>query len=111
LSGDANLDFAVNFNDLVALAQNYGIADGSRVWAQGDFTYDGNVDFNDLVKLAQNYNTAVPTGPVPGGPVGIESELAAAFARVPEPIGLPVVALAVSLLALRERRRRGDGPA
>jgi hypothetical protein len=57
LAADANLDRVVDFNDLVALAQNYNITDGTKTWTQGDFNYDGNVDFNDLVLLAQNYNT------------------------------------------------------
>jgi len=67
---DANHDGSVDFNDLVKLAQNYNVSDGTRTWEQGDFTGDGNVDFNDLVILAQNYNTtpaandaAPPTGP------------------------------------------------
>jgi len=59
LAGDANRDRAVDFNDLVALAQNYNTA-GGKTYAQGDFNGDGNVDFNDLVILAQRYNTALP---------------------------------------------------
>lgn len=55
--GDANHDGVVDFNDLVKLAQNYNVTDGTRAWEEGDFTGDGNVDFNDLVILAQNYNT------------------------------------------------------
>src|SRR3712207_8521312 len=47
-------DGVVNFTDLVALAQNYGVADGSAVWARGDFDFDGNVGFSDLVRLAQD---------------------------------------------------------
>src|SRR5688572_2191057 len=60
--GDANADRAVNFNDLVALAQNYGDASGLARWSQGDFTEDGNVNFADLVLLAQNYGTGLPAG-------------------------------------------------
>lgn len=58
-AGDANLDRTVDFNDLVALAQNYGTT--GKSWSQGDFTYsgDGAVNFSDLVILAQNYNTIV----------------------------------------------------
>jgi len=70
--GDANDDLKVDFNDLVAVAQNYNTA-GGKTWAQGDFTGDGKVDFNDLVILAQNYNTtrapagaaALNSGPMP----------------------------------------------
>jgi hypothetical protein len=103
LPGDANVDFAVDFNDLVALAQNYNTE--GNFWYEGDFTYDGFVDFNDLVKLAQNYNTALPSGPVPGAPVGFEGDLTAAFASVPEPAGLSVLALAGWLLVRRGRGR------
>jgi hypothetical protein len=57
LAGDANHDRAVDFNDLVALAQNYNTS--GKTFAQGDSNYDGNVDFNDLVLLAQRYNTTL----------------------------------------------------
>src|SRR5258707_363673 len=56
--GDANGDRAVDFNDLVILAQNYNTT-GGMTWDTGDFTGDGNVDFSDLVALAQNYNTSL----------------------------------------------------
>lgn len=59
-SGDAGLDQAVNFNDLLALAQHYGTTAGAT-WAMGDFNYDGDVDFNDLLALAQRYG-ATPAG-------------------------------------------------
>jgi ELWxxDGT repeat protein len=58
LAGDANQDGAVDFSDLVVLAQNYNTT--SKTFAQGDFNYDGSVDFNDLVLLAQRYNTSLP---------------------------------------------------
>ena len=57
--GDANHDRAVNFTDLVALAQHYN-SRGDRTWADGDFDGDGDVDFTDLVTLAQRYNTTLP---------------------------------------------------
>ena len=53
LYGDANLDGKVDFNDLLALAQNYGRDD--VFWYQGDFNYDGRVNFADALRLAQNY--------------------------------------------------------
>jgi hypothetical protein len=67
LAGDANHDRSVDFNDLVALAQNYNVV-GGRTWAQADFTGDGTTDFNDLVLLAQRYNTSLPAAastPIP----------------------------------------------
>jgi hypothetical protein len=104
LFGDATLDGAVDFNDLVKLAQNYNVVDGSRIWSSGDFTYDGNTDFNDLVKLAQNYNTALPAGAIDGAPAGFEGELARALASVPVPGGVGLVWVAACALAGRRRR-------
>jgi hypothetical protein len=68
-AGDATRDRTVDFNDLVALAQNYN-ADGPKTYADGDFSGDGVVDFNDLVLLAQRYNTTLPTTPA-AAPVAI----------------------------------------
>ncbi len=69
LAGDANHDRTVDFNDLVALAQNYNTS--GKTFAGGDFNYDGTVDFNDLVLLAQRYNTtlAAPAAAVPSAAV------------------------------------------
>jgi len=70
LTGDANHDRSVDFNDLVKLAQSYNTT-GSKTYADGDFTGDGNVNFNDLVILAQHYNTSLPdpgSTPVPAAP-------------------------------------------
>ena len=83
--GDATLDGAVDFIDLVKLAQNTDHrhrGHDSRWWNQGDFTYDGNVDFIDLVKVAQNYNTALPSRRS-AATTTFEQDLAAAFAWPP----------------------------
>ena len=108
--GDANADGAVNFNDLVALAQNYGDASGQARWSQGDFTEDGNVNFADLVLLAQNYGTGLPAGPE------VAAQYGAAFASdwkaarevaansVPEPAA-GVMAVGIGMLLLRRQRR------
>jgi hypothetical protein len=109
LNGDATLDAAVNFNDLVALAQNYNVQDGSRVWTEGDFTYDGNVDFNDLVLLAQNYNTAMPSAAelsAVGASATLQEDLARAFAQVPEPGALSALAVGAAAMARRRKRRK-----
>jgi hypothetical protein len=104
LAGDATLDGAVNFEDLVRLAQNYN-ADGD--WAQGDFNYDGVVNFADLVKLAQSYNAALPSAEVPGASASFSDDLAAAFASVPEPsTGAILVLSALGFAWPRPRRRR-----
>jgi autotransporter-associated beta strand protein len=108
LSGDATLDGAVDFNDLVKLAQNYNTTVSTTTeswWNRGDFTYDGMVDFNDLVKLAQNYNTSLPSEAVPGAPIGFEADLARAFASVPEPSGALLAFFAACGLAATRRRR------
>ena len=55
--GDANLDGAVDFNDLTIVAQNYNAAVGPSGWTSGDFNGDGVVNFDDLNLLAQNYGT------------------------------------------------------
>lgn len=59
LAGDANRDRVVNFDDLVILAQNYGLS--GKTFSQGNFNYspNGSVDFDDLVILAQRYNASV----------------------------------------------------
>lgn len=104
LVGDADLDGAVNFFDLTALAAHYGEALASTTWADGDFNYDGAVNFFDLTALASNYGLALPSGAVPGASVEFNQDLAAAFASVPEPGGLGLVAL-WGAAALRRRRR------
>jgi hypothetical protein len=105
LTGDADLNATVNFNDLVRLAQNYNTT--GKSWWQGDFTYDTVVNFNDLVKLAQNYNGTMPGAPIPGAPADFQHDLAAAFATVPEPATMPLLLLsACGFTAQRRRRRR-----
>jgi autotransporter-associated beta strand protein len=110
LAGDANLDGAVDFDDLVKLAQNYNVADGQRTWFGGDFTYDGSTDFNDLVKLAQNYNAALPVGAVAGAPADFDADLARALAATaPEPggpVALAVAATAAAAFGPSTRRRK-----
>jgi hypothetical protein len=112
LSGDATLDGVVDFDDLVAVAQNYNrgspIGDPRR-WREGDFTYDGVVDFNDLVLLAQNYNGVLPAAAaaVPGASAAFSGDLTAAFAAVvPEPLSGSAAIGAGALLHLTRRRRR-----
>ncbi len=67
LAGDANLDRAVDFGDLLIVAQNYAPQVGGRTWIDGNFTYGnaddvtGAVGFDDLLALAQNY-AIVPLG-------------------------------------------------
>ena len=61
LPGDLNHDGAVNFADLLALAQNYGASNAT--WEQGDLNGDGSVNFADLLILAQNYGRGTNGSP------------------------------------------------
>jgi uncharacterized protein (TIGR03382 family) len=108
LSGDATLDGAVDFLDLAKMAQSYNtkVSDTTESWwVRGDFNYDGMVDFLDLAKLAQNYNTVLPTEPIPGASAAFESDMARAFASVPEPSVATLAFLAAAVAATRRRRR------
>jgi hypothetical protein len=115
LAGDATMDGVVDFNDLVKLAQNYNSAlasDVDNAWQSADFTGDRTVDFNDLVALAQNYNTSAIGGGAPGGAAAsFDSDLAAAFASVPEPASVATTLGLLALTGLARRRRPGRRPA
>jgi CubicO group peptidase (beta-lactamase class C family) len=92
IAGDTNLDDAVNFTDLLALAQNYN--GWARLWSQGDFTGDGLCNFNDLLLLAKNYSST-------GG--SFSADWSMALASVPEPAAMLGVS-ALAPLVLRRRR-------
>jgi hypothetical protein len=104
LLGDATLDGAVDFNDLVHLAQNYNTQPGPGAWSQGDFNDDGNIDFNDLTALAQNYNTNLTAAPAL--PADFQAAWAQAQAQVPEPASTLTLTLTFAALTLRRRRKR-----
>jgi hypothetical protein len=106
LSGDADLNGRVDFNDLVRLAQNYEGGAAVKRWSQGDFTYDGAVDFADLVKLAQAYGVDLaPSMALPvGASVAFERDWARAVSAVPEPGA--AVGIIGALAGLGRRRRR-----
>jgi fibronectin-binding autotransporter adhesin len=93
LRGDATLDGAVNFDDLLKLAASYN---QSGNWSTGDFNYDGAVNFDDLLALASNYNQAF-SGSFAG-------DWSLAQAAVPEPTTL-LALVAPAVLALGRRRR------
>jgi hypothetical protein len=59
VAGDANGNGTVNFDDLLILAQNYGLT--GKTFSEGNFDYSagGSVDFADLLLLAQNYGLSL----------------------------------------------------
>jgi hypothetical protein len=91
--GDASLDRAVNFTDLLVVAQNYNSTSRFFGWVDGSFNGDGVVNFADLLLVAQNYA---------GGSSRFASDWEIAQSTVPEPGSLLVVGGMVVLL----RRRR-----
>jgi hypothetical protein len=101
LAGDTNLDLAVNFTDLLALAQNYDPNGTGKIWAQGDFDRDGTVGFTDLLSLAQNYSGSSITA-AQGFSPDFVADWSHALSVVPEPATLGLLA-GMGILALRRR--------
>ncbi len=106
LPGDANLDGAVEFEDLLRIAANYGGT--GRSWTTADFNGDGLTDFDDLLPIARNYGTSflgqMGAGPVPSGMLdgSFAADWALAQSMVPEPASLVLVPCVAMLL---QRRR------
>jgi hypothetical protein len=97
--GDANLDGAVNFNDLLLLASSYNTP-SNRTWARGDFNRDGFTNFDDLLLLASNYNSPA------GGAASSGGWALAQAAAVPEPTALLMSAMSITLGTRRRRNVR-----
>ncbi len=105
LKGDTNLNFTVNFDDLLTLAQNY--AGSSKVWSQGDSDYNGLVNFDDLLALAQNYgNTYLADGSIVTDQsmhANFDADFAMARSLVPEPATLGLLGGALVMVARRRK--------
>lgn len=104
LKGDTDLNKAVNFDDLLVIAQHYSLEATDRVWTQGDSNRDGMVNFDDLLSVAQNYGlTALADGTtLLDSSADFQRDWALALSIVPEPTSLS--ALALGALMIRRRK-------
>ena len=84
LIGDADLNNIVNFEDFVALSNNFNLTNAG--WSGGDFDFNNLTNFEDFVGLSNNFGATLPSG-----------------ASVPEP-GTLITLAGVALCALRLRR-------
>ncbi len=96
IAGDNDRDGDIDYDDLVALAANYGRT-GAAGWAAGNFDGDGDVDLVDLGMLAANYGVGVDA------PLDFGADLAS-IGPLPEPDAGALAALAAAI-GLRRRRR------
>lgn len=89
IGGDTDLDFDVDFEDFLRLAEHFG---GPGSWEHGDFDISGSVDFTDFLILSDAFGTQPVTGEA---------------ASVPEPTSSALVMLslvAFGLLQMRTKR-------
>jgi T5SS/PEP-CTERM-associated repeat protein len=100
--GDLNLDGSVSFADLIKIAANFGINDGTATWSQGDINYDGNVGFVDLIGVAAAFGSSLPAS-VAGASAEFNEALAAV--QTPEPTQLALVATVLAMALSRRANR------
>ncbi len=94
--GDANLDGEFNTDDFISifqLAQYEDAIEGNSTWERGDWDGDGDFETSDLVRAFQD--AGFEAGP----------RVDPRAAMVPEPMGVPVLALAWLGFAARRKLR------
>ena len=102
--GDANLDHSVDFNDLLALASDYGTI-GTGTWSTGDFNGDSNVSFDDLLILAAHYSTSSgDSATLLNASTTVGADWALARSLVPEPASVLAVLTMAACAGGRYRR-------
>ncbi len=105
--GDTDLDWDVDFDDLLTLAQNYGRVSSEETqtnWFVGDFDMSGSIDFDDLLSLAQQYSSTVSIEDLSTlGGSAFTSDWQLAVSMVPEPATASIM---IVTFARRSRRHR-----
>jgi hypothetical protein len=104
LAGDANLDGLVNFNDLVAVVQNFNKP--GTDWATGDFHFGTSTNFTDLVTVVQNFNKVLTFGSSSDGSLTVLPLVGSNSVQLPEPSALALAAAGAGTLLARNRRRQ-----
>ena len=103
LPGDASFDGKVDMSDLMIVARNYGRS-GDVGFIDGDFNMDGSVGFDDLVILARNFGAPRPTSnQLAQFDPSFRADVERAFAEVPEPTYVSLLALAAAMMPHRRR--------
>lgn len=94
LFGDADLNGEVDFSDFLAVSRSFGSPD--KGWADGDFDGDREVTFGDFLIVSQNFGRIFEP----------QAALSTSVTAIPEPGGLHLVGVGLTLFLLARRRRR-----
>jgi hypothetical protein len=76
-TGDANLDGAVNDDDVTVVGATYAPGVAGASWAAGDFDYSGFVDDDDVTLLGSFYDPSAEPAVAPLAPVEARSAVEA----------------------------------
>jgi autotransporter-associated beta strand protein len=111
--GNATLSGTVGFNDLLAVASNFGKTGAD--WAHGNFNYAASsaaVGFSDLLNVASNFGKSSGVSQSDGAALSAAwlSSAAATTSVTPEPGVLSLVAVG-AMGALSRRRRKSQSQA